>query len=250
MKAHEYFPHRGDRSYAVTHYDLTPVLRRRVQPAAREGGAHRRGRRRPARAAARPLRVARHEGHRRRCRRAVRREAAAPRRPSRGVRSRLAPPSASWWPTTAGRTGSRRRRRVRLGGARRRGARRGPDQRGALVVPVQRPTRRQGDVPDRADGCRTPTTSSPTACARASGARPAPRPGSTSSASRWRPTSPPCRSAATWCTRSTGRRCPMTAVLPQRLLPPLRLRVRAPARDAGLLRADCSGRTRSPATPS
>ena len=72
MKAQEYFPHRGDRSYAVTHYDLTlsydvdtNQLRGKAVLSA-EAASDLRELRLDL------VRAARHEGHRRRRRRAVR----------------------------------------------------------------------------------------------------------------------------------------------------------------------------------
>ena len=78
-----------------------------------------------------------------------------------------------------------------------------PAARRAVLVPVQRPPGRQGDLPDRRDHRPPATTSSPTARSTARRRRrPAGRRGSTSSPSRWRPTSPPCRSGATSSSRS------------------------------------------------
>ena len=48
--------------------------------------------------------------------------------------------------------GARSRRRGGLGGAQRRGARRGPALRRPVLVPVQRPTVGQGDLPDHGPG--------------------------------------------------------------------------------------------------
>ncbi len=86
----------------------------------------------------------------------------------------------------------------RLGGADRRRHRRGPARRCAVLVPVQRPTRRQGRPTASPSPPSRRTTWWPTArlVEQRAAVRAAPR-GSTSSPSRWRPTWPPCRSAAT-----------------------------------------------------
>ena len=88
----------------------------------------------------------------------------------------------------------------------RRRDRRGPAARCPDLVPLQRPARRQGVVPHlghRASRLHRRQQ-------RPAGVPPAPRqrarPGSTSRTSRWRPTSPPCRSGATTCASWT-RRC-------------------------------------------
>ena len=90
-------------------------------------------------------------------------------------------------------------RRRRLGGARRRRDRRRPAARRAVLVPLQRPAVGQGDVRRRA----SPPRGYHVVCQRRAG-RAAARGehddlGATSSPSRWRPTSRPCRSAATPC---------------------------------------------------
>ena len=109
------------------------------------------------------------------------------------------------------------RGRGRLGGAHRRRDRRRPADGGAVLVPLQRPARRQGELPDRGHRPIAGTTSSPTACspssvagqhddlglraARADGDLPRHR------ADR------PLRDARA----GRRRRCAMLAVLPQRL---------------------------------
>ena len=65
---------------------------------------------------------------------------------------------------------------------------------------------------------------------------PAPPPGSTSSPSRWRPTSPPCRSAATSCS-SIDAAVPLYAAVPRPATPEVRRRVRSAARDDGAVHA-------------
>ena len=142
--------------------------------------------------------------------------------------------------------------RGRLGGADRRRDRGRPAQRRAVLVPVQRPARRQGD----ATGSRSPRESpygwSPTAAARRPAvARRAARPGCTSSRSRWRPTWRPCRSAGTTVAAAhdagPGARMRRAArpgdAFAQHDFAPA-------AGDDDALRRSCSGRTRSTATRS
>ena len=122
-----------------------------------------------------------------------------------------------------------RRRRERVGGARRRRDRRRPDhtalRRGSPAT-TGRATRRATHRPSR---CPTTTTSSANGTLdRSAAAVPARRPGSTSSPSRWRRTWRRCRSAATSNARSRASPVPMRAVLP----PAARRRLR-PARSAG-----------------
>ena len=95
--------------------------------------------------------------------------------------------------------------RRRLGGAHRRGARRRAAPRRPHVVPVQRPARRQGDLPRHRDDRRGYRVVS-NGTLRRGGRSGAGSSGSTSSDSRWRPTSRPSRSGATppcACRRTT-----------------------------------------------
>ena len=246
--ADPYLPGHGDVRYQVEHYDLDLRLQGRRQPARGPGAARRcRAVEQPARPRARPAR-ARGDlaaGDRRR-RGALDPPLVADPDPAAARRRRPARAPAVRSPT-----GARPRhdagpgRADRLGGAHRRRDRRRPAARRAHLVPVQRPDGRQGGLPDH--GAHRPRL--PRRRQRHPHGASAARPhgvdvGVRAAPSRWRPTSPPCRSGATSVE-------PRPAPVPIRVRGPRRRGCRLlgrrspPARDDGRLRRAASGPTRS-----
>ena len=107
---------------------------------------------------------------------------------------------------------------------------------------------RQGELPVHGDAPSRRTRSCATACSSTAGSAPAARRGSTSSRSRWRPTSRPCRSAATQIDEHRDRPVPQrgrgAAASAGRVRP--RLRAARPQMMTPV-RASSSGPTRSTA---